>query len=195
VLEDPHSGEPSKTTREKMTSQGGPSGGEEEGGTALSKVVSAAVGSAVTALAVTPLEVVKVRQQAYPTFEGRPAGVPKSPSPNVAVLCPRGCGTFVLRTGLGEYLTPRSRCGYFDPSTGALRQKREIAESRGTFTALRRIYANEGLTGIYVRRAAVPIVTLLFRMDDRPLTLVSLLLFLFVSFPSIATDDRYSLFL
>lgn len=48
-------------------------------------------------------------------------------------------------------MTPRNKCGYFDPATGVLKQKKEIVESRGTISVLRKIFANEGLAGIYVR--------------------------------------------
>jgi len=114
-------------------------------GSAWAKVVSASVGSTITALAVTPLEVVKVRQQnAIPRPTSSISTLPRQISP-----CPLGCGTFVLRNGLGEYLTPKSKCGYFDPVTGALRQKKEITESRGTLRMLRSIFVNEGLSGIY----------------------------------------------
>lgn len=125
-----------------------------EGPTAFAKIVSASVGSTITALAVTPLEVVKVRQQAYPNIGNAlplPTGPKSTPLPSNVTLCSRGCGTFVLSTGLGEYLTPRSKCGYFDPTTGALKQTKEIAESKGTFTMLRKIFVKEGFAGIYVR--------------------------------------------
>lgn len=125
-------------------------------GSAWAKVVSASVGSTITALAVTPLEVVKVRQQAAgaggtatvssanSSTNSTSKSVPKNVSP-----CPRGCGTFVLNTGLGEYLTPKNKCRYFDPLTGSLRQDQEITQSRGTVRMLRSIFVKEGFGGIY----------------------------------------------
>jgi hypothetical protein len=139
-------------TSQALTSKEGVAGGDDN--TALSKIISAAVGSTITALAVTPLEVVKVRQQAYtPSLSSpsQPFPAVQQKVPSNVTLCSRGCGTFVLNTGLGEYLTPRNKCGYFDPTTGALKQAKEIAESRGTFAALRKIFVNEGFAGIYVR--------------------------------------------
>ena len=121
------------------------------GGEAWVKIVSASVGSAITALTVTPLEVVKVRQQAAgysprpPIQSAASAGLPAS-------LCPRGCGTFVLNTGLGEYLTSRDKAKFFDPKTGALKQKKSVAEiskSAGPIRIIRSIFLNEGWGGIY----------------------------------------------
>jgi solute carrier family 25, member 39/40 len=131
------------------------SGGRYKG-VAWAKVVSAAVGSTVTALAVTPLEVVKVRQQAAggghteassttATFTiNKNLSLPKN-----VTTCRRGCGTFVLNTGLGEYLTPKSKCRYFDPMTGRLRQDQAIAQSHGTLRMIRSIFLKEGFGGIY----------------------------------------------
>lgn len=123
------------------------------GGEAWAKVISASVGSAITAFAVTPLEVVKVRQQAAgfnpigsrPVTASLPANVSASP-------CPRGCGTFVLNTGLGEYLTSRNKAGYFDPKTGSLKQQKSVAEvlkTGGPLRIIRSIFMNEGLAGMY----------------------------------------------
>jgi solute carrier family 25 protein 39/40 len=52
---------------------------------------------------------------------------------------------------LGEYVTPRVKCRYFDPITGVLRQQRKITKetSPGTLRMLRAIFAREGLSGIY----------------------------------------------
>lgn len=128
---------------------------QQYAGEAWAKIVSASVGSAITAFAVTPLEVVKVRQQAAgsaapspfrpPTSTSLPPGVSASP-------CPRGCGTFVLNTGLGEYLTAKCKAGYFDPKTGVLNQQKTVAEvvkTGGPFRIIRSIFVNEGLAGIY----------------------------------------------
>jgi solute carrier family 25, member 39/40 len=125
------------------------------------RIISATVGSTITALAVTPLEVVKVRQQSSNNII-RPSNAtfatPNNISSSISGLrstanispCSNGCGTFVLSTGLGEYLTPRSVCKYFDPATGDLtKQAKEIAETQGTFRTIRKIYAQEGLGGIY----------------------------------------------
>lgn len=117
----------------------------------FAKIVSAAIGSTITALAVTPLEVVKVRQQSSVAPSKAPVSAPSVARlpPNVSP-CSRGCGTFVLSTGLGEYLTPRNKCHYFDPTTGDLTSEaKKIAEIRGTFRALRKIYLTEGFGGIY----------------------------------------------
>jgi solute carrier family 25, member 39/40 len=74
----------------------------------------------------------------------------KSPSlPKNVTSCPRGCGTFVLNTGLGEYLTPKTQCRYFDPITGLLRQDQMITQSHGTLRMVRSIFLNEGFGGIY----------------------------------------------
>jgi hypothetical protein len=113
-------------------------------GAGWAKVVSASVGSTITALAVTPLEVVKVRQQHASASTANIHKVPKN-----AVPCPSGCGTFILNTGLGEYLTPKNKCKYFDTVTGNIKQSKEITYSRGTLRMLRSIFKNEGLAGIY----------------------------------------------
>jgi len=104
------------------------------GGEAKSKLISASIGSIITALTVTPLEVVKVRQQA------------------AAGIAPPKCGCFVLSTGLGEYLTSRSKAGYFDPKTGILKQQEtitEVSKTGGPLKILRRIFLTEGFAGIY----------------------------------------------
>lgn len=128
------------------------------GGESWAKIVSASVGSVITALTVTPLEVVKVRQQAagidsvgsLPPKTSLPA---RSFPPNVPVTpCPRGCGTFVLNTGLGEYLTSRNKAGYFDPKTGMLKQQQsvtEVSKTGGPLRIIRSIFMNEGMAGIY----------------------------------------------
>mmetsp|Transcript_8767 Transcript_8767/g.21475 ORF Transcript_8767/g.21475 Transcript_8767/m.21475 type:complete len:434 (+) Transcript_8767:138-1439(+) len=126
------------------------------GGEAWTKIVSASIGSAITAFTVTPLDVVKVRQQAAGLTPGGTAvaqGTVTSLPPNASVSpCPRGCGTFVLNTGLGEYLTSRNKAGYFDPKTGALKQEKPVAEvlkTGGPFRIIRSIFIHEGLAGIY----------------------------------------------
>lgn len=120
------------------------------------RIVSATVGSTVTALTVTPLEVVKVRQQSIINPKATPSISLSTASsvgyrPANITPCSKGCGTFVLSTGLGDYLTPRSSCNYFDRHTGNLtKQATEIAsETQGTFRTLRKIYIQEGLGGIY----------------------------------------------
>ena len=126
-------------------------------GEAWTKIVSASVGSAITALAVTPLEVVKVRQQAagfspVRSFPLQPPVTASLPQNVSASPCPRGCGTFVLNTGLGEYLTCRNKTGYFDPMTGAPKQERTVAEvmkTGGPLRIIRSIFMHEGLNGIY----------------------------------------------
>jgi len=127
------------------------------GGEAWAKIVSASIGSAITAFAVTPLEVVKIRQQAagFTSVGSPPLQTPvttRLPPIVSASLCPRGCGTFVLNTGLGEYLTSRNKAGYFDPKTGVLKQRRSVAEvskTGGPLRIIRSIFMNEGLAGIY----------------------------------------------
>lgn len=128
------------------------------GGDAWTKIISASVGSAITAFSVTPLEVVKVRQQAAGMNPGPVsvsvavnASVPVAPRSYVSP-CPHGCGTFVLNTGLGEYLTSRNRAGYFDPTTGALKQEKSVAEvlqTGGPLRIIRSIFVHEGLAGLY----------------------------------------------
>ncbi len=121
-------------------------------GEAWTKIVSASVGSTITALTVTPLEVVKVRQQAAGFTQGArsPLQPPAAPSLPPRTSC--GCGTFVLSTGLGEYLTSKDKAGYFDPKTGALKQEKSVAEvlkTGGPLRIIRSIFVNEGLAGIY----------------------------------------------
>lgn len=130
-------------------------------GSAWAKVISASVGSTITALAVTPLEVVKVRQQAAGRRDVMDSTIVKNNTtvttvastkrtlPKNVTPCPRGCGTFVLNTGLGEYLLPKNKCRFFDPITGSLRQDQEITKSRGTIRMIRSIFKKEGLGGIY----------------------------------------------
>ena len=126
-------------------------------GDAWAKIVSASVGSAITALTVTPLEVVKVRQQAAGFAPvGSPIHqIPVNPNlpPTVSASARgRGCGTFVLATGLGEYLTCRDKTGYFDPKTGAIKQEKSVVEvlkTGGPLRIIRSIFMNEGLAGLY----------------------------------------------
>ena len=126
-------------------------------GEAWTKILSASVGSVITALAVTPLEVVKVRQQAagFSPVGSPPLQPPVIPGPRSNISSspyPRGCGTFVLNTGLGEYLTCRNIAGYFDPRTGAPKQEKSVAEvlkSGGPLRIIRSIFMNEGVAGIY----------------------------------------------
>lgn len=126
-------------------------------GEAWTKIVSASIGSTITALAVTPLEVVKVRQQAagfspVRSFPLQPPSTASIPQNMSASPCPRGCGTFVLNTGLGEYLTSRNKTGYFDPMTGAPKQEKTVAEvlkNGSPLRIIRSIFRHEGLSGIY----------------------------------------------
>jgi solute carrier family 25 protein 39/40 len=140
------------STGSKQQQQNGRYGGE-----AWAKIVSASVGSTITALTVTPLEVVKVRQQAvgFTPVGSQILQITANANlpPNVSASpCPRGCGTFVLNTGLGEYLTSRCKAGYFDPETGSLKQQKAVAEVSRTGSPLRiirSIFMNEGFAGIY----------------------------------------------
>ncbi|KAG7366653.1 mitochondrial carrier protein [Nitzschia inconspicua] len=174
-----------------------PSTAGQYNGSGWAKIMSASVGSTITALAVTPLEVVKVRQQAAgrgtppavtvtaqnnvsaAVGEGTAAVSSKKPLPKNVTPCPRGCGTFVLNTGLGEYLTPRNRCRFFDPVTGSLRQDQEITQSRGTLRMLRSIFVKEGLGGIYAGLAPTLVMGI-------PNTIIY-----FYSYEELATKLRY----
>jgi solute carrier family 25 protein 39/40 len=124
------------------------------GAEAKNKIISASIGSIITALTVTPLEVVKVRQQAAGLTSATTSALNINLT-SLPKLCPNGCGTFVLSTGLGEYLTSRSKAGCFDPKTGILKQKqREIITEAsktggGPLKIIRKIFLTEGFSGIY----------------------------------------------
>ena len=113
----------------------------------LSRVLSGSVGSIITSLVVTPLDVVKVRVQAN-SMEGGTVGSTPSSLRNV-VPCPRGCGTFILFNGQMDCVLPKSAVSFFDPSSGKLTQQARSAADLGTFRMIRRIFATEGLSGIY----------------------------------------------
>ena len=92
----------------------------------------------------------KVRQQyAASAIASNANIIQKQKLPKNVIPCPSGCGTFILNTGLGEYLTPKNKCKYFDAVTGNIKQSKEITESRGTLRMLRSIFKNEGFAGIY----------------------------------------------
>jgi len=128
------------------------------------RVVSGSIGSVLTSLLVTPLEVVKVRTQNEPPkkMATAVAGSPNKPS---VVPCPRGCGTFVLFNGQLDCIVPKTCVPYFDHTTGKLLASQQqqqqqagvykaLSSSRarasvGTFAMIRRIFAQEGLSGIY----------------------------------------------
>jgi solute carrier family 25, member 39/40 len=81
--------------------------------------------------------------------------------------CPKGCGTFVLYNGHMDCIVAKSSVPYFDPVTGRLfmaddrpvrrrdcsavvtRTQTTQESSIGTVAMLRRIYAREGMNGIY----------------------------------------------
>jgi solute carrier family 25 protein 39/40 len=123
------------------------------------KMTSGSVGSIVTALAVTPLEVVKVRQQQQ-AYNTRSTSTTSSLPSNVS-LCPRGCGTFVLNNGISDCVLPKSAVPYFDATSGKLKEMTTASAKRttnsnyrsssnsGTFSTLRRIFLQEGVSGIY----------------------------------------------
>jgi solute carrier family 25, member 39/40 len=114
----------------------------------VARLVSGSVGSIVTSLVVTPLEVVKVRMQAYRT-EIKPPLVASN-----IVPCPRGCGVFVLDNGQIQCMLSRSMASFFD-SSGRLTAKARTAAAEadaahvGIMGMLRRIFAEEGYAGIY----------------------------------------------
>ena len=132
----------------------------------LPRIVSGSVGSVLTSLVVTPLEVVKVRVQAksleqqLTTIQApATAGVGRQVGP-----CPKGCGTFVFYNGQMECTLPKSAVSFFDASgklTEKARQcfdwsnnnndhtKKKRIPPLGTWGMVRRIFATEGLTGIY----------------------------------------------
>jgi solute carrier family 25, member 39/40 len=117
----------------------------------MSRVVSGSIGSVITSLLVTPLEVVKVRLQAN-SFE---ASAKTSTPPRHVIACPRGCGTFVLFNGQMECILPKSAVPFFD-SAGKLTKQAKSAiwaspksGELSTFGMVRRIFATEGLAGIY----------------------------------------------
>ena len=112
------------------------------------------VGSIITALAVTPLEVVKIRQQQLPT-------TPPVASPSNIYVC-RGCGTFIFHNGLTECVLPKSAVPYFDATTGLLKNplvpasdkstgnsSNSRSSSTSTVSMIRRIFQQEGFTGLY----------------------------------------------
>ena len=136
------------------------------------RIVSGSIGSILTSLIVTPLEVVKVRTQATAgavadsaaasVNQQRPAATSNSSRiPRGVIPCPRGCGTFVLFNGQMECTLPKSCVPYFDHVTGQLLRTPAAASSNllysnststsslGTFAMVRRIFAQEGLPGIY----------------------------------------------
>jgi solute carrier family 25 protein 39/40 len=116
-----------------------------ENGKLWPRIVSSSVGSTVTSLVVTPLEVVKVRLQAN-SAESVSGGVASSlNSGRKVVPCPRGCGTFVLYNGQMECLLPKSAVSFFDASGRFNNGAKEL----GTFAMIRRIFATEGVAGIY----------------------------------------------
>lgn len=112
------------------------------------RLVAGSIGSVVTALTVTPLEVVKVRQQLSAHQSGASSSLPKNVTP-----CPKGCGTFVLNNGIMDCVLPRSAVKFFDPKG----QYRDVVHNStamnrsnlGTFGMLRRIFTQEGVSGIY----------------------------------------------
>ena len=109
------------------------------------RLVAGSIGSIVTALAVTPLEVVKVRQQQAIL----PASTTTTLPPNV-VRCPKGCGTFVLNILGSDCVLPKSAVPFFDKQ-GHYRDSvmTKSGKNLGTFAMLRRIFAQEGVSGIY----------------------------------------------
>ena len=128
------------------------------------KIVSGSIGSMVTAFAVTPLEVVKVRQQSQQVTTMPTTSINTNNSkPSNVTLCPRGCGTFVFNNGLGECLLPKSAVPYFGTTActtttrtrklpnlnTTIRTTNSSAMNDGTFQMIRRIFATEGLAGIY----------------------------------------------
>ena len=136
----------------------------------LPRLVAGSIGSIVTALAVTPLEVVKVRQQmSSPSSSTLPTNV---------MPCPNGCGTFVLNNGIMDCVLPRSCVPFFDQhgryrdfisnnNTASVKKTNNI----GTFGMLRRIFLQEGFTGIYAGLAptlvmSVPNTVLYFTSYD-----------------------------
>jgi Mitochondrial carrier protein len=156
------------------------------------RIVSGSIGSILTSLIVTPLEVVKVRTQATAGVivpedsaasvnQQRPAATSSrttttttSRIPRGVIPCPRGCGTFVLFNGQMECTLPKSCVPYFDHVTGQLLRTPAAASSNlyrnststsslGTFAMVRRIFAQEGLPGIYAGlRPTLVMGTLLF---------------------------------
>lgn len=142
----------------------------------MPRLMAGSVGSIVTALAVTPLEVVKVRQQL-----SQPS--PSSRMPSNVMPCPNGCGTFVFNNGIMDCILPRSAVPYFDKQghyrgtvllTGVKNASKSLASNSknlGTFGMLRRIFMQEGLSGIYAGLAptlvmSVPNTVLYFTSYD-----------------------------
>lgn len=120
------------------------------------RVISGSIGSIVTSLVVTPLDVVKVAIQAAsspPSEDATVTVTTKKLPPNVRP-CPKGCGTFVLYNGQLDCILPRSAVPFYDKQTGNLTERARAAVTggageAGTWSVMRRIYAAEGLGGIY----------------------------------------------
>jgi solute carrier family 25, member 39/40 len=119
------------------------------------RIISGTIGAIVTSLVVTPFEVVKVRTQIATTNNGTSSkSTPPPPKRNV-VRCPKGCGTFVLYNGHMDCVLAKSSVPYFDKITGKLLKTGVVKSAPnyhgelGTLAMLRRIYAQEGLHGIY----------------------------------------------
>jgi solute carrier family 25 protein 39/40 len=113
----------------------------------MARIVSGSIGSVVTTLFVTPLEVVKVRMQ----------NSRQNHSKAIVSLCPRGCGTFVVFNGHMDCVLPKNSASFFDQSTGEFRNpcRGRIAKGNqqtravGTFSMMRSIWLNEGISGMY----------------------------------------------
>lgn len=132
----------------------------------------------MTALAVTPLEVVKVRQQMSNTTITATSKIPSNVMP-----CPNGCGTFVLNNGIMDCVLPKSAVNFFDkqgnycdliPEVAVVKNsttRRPTKKNLGTFAMLRRIFMQDGVSGIYAGLAptlvmSVPNTVLYFSSYD-----------------------------
>ena len=118
------------------------------------RIISGSVGSLVTSLVVTPLEVVKIHLQNTKEPARLPAGV---------TLCPRGCGTFVLFTGISDCTLAKSAVPYFDKqgnfaipggieaisNNHTSQASTSSKRTRGTLGMIRYIFVKEGFRGIY----------------------------------------------
>lgn len=133
------------------------------------RVLAGSVGSIITALVVTPLEVAKIRAQiSFPTVgDHSSTGLPRIPPALgadgankikrarmiTAPVCPKGC--MVLFNGhMDCFVTKESFPSAFDApnSPGKVATATTAAvprSSTGVFSILRKIFVQEGFTGIY----------------------------------------------
>jgi solute carrier family 25, member 39/40 len=127
------------------------------------RIISGSVGSIITSLVVTPLEVAKIRTQTsidydvmIPVAKNNADSAGRTMGSRIAP-CHRGCGgSRVLFNGHMDCLvTMESFPSAFYPSNGPKSAAKPVASgavstsSAGVFSVLRKIFVQEGFTGIY----------------------------------------------